>query len=307
MKKNLLLNMITCATLLLCTQGAQGTEHARIQETPKEHWNAMLIHEAARGNLDAFMLALAQGADVNARDKHGDTALMYAAKNGHRPMIEALLARRANPHITNEGGWTALIAAATYNQLDSVLALHDAGMLDVNRTINFRDSAEIEWNRVTALHIATCKNHLPMVKLLLDLGANPLQRDDDCCAPHDYKTTEEISTLLKQRARELATKNLFNACALGGTGDVDAAKQAIADGADVNYHNAAFESITPLGLALSKRNKKLITLLIDSGASKEDEVIEGLTALNYAKFLRDEGIIKLFDPTYIPAPSEATE
>lgn len=36
-----------------------------------------------------------EGEDVNARDRHGQTALMVAAHAGHREVVETLIAYRA--------------------------------------------------------------------------------------------------------------------------------------------------------------------------------------------------------------------
>ena len=54
---------------------------------------------------------LAAGADVNAKNKRGNTALHWAAGNGHVPAIEALLAAGAEPDVKNRNGNTPLDVA----------------------------------------------------------------------------------------------------------------------------------------------------------------------------------------------------
>ena len=45
------------------------------------------------GHLDIAKLLLDKGADVNAKSKDGDTALMAASEKGHTKIVELLKAR----------------------------------------------------------------------------------------------------------------------------------------------------------------------------------------------------------------------
>ena len=45
---------------------------------------------------------LMAGADINAQDKDGKTALMIGIINGHQPLVELLLKRNANLGVKNE-------------------------------------------------------------------------------------------------------------------------------------------------------------------------------------------------------------
>ena len=49
-----------------------------------------LLNTASAGNLAAAQFALAHGANVNARDKHGLTALLIAAANGDAQIVRLL-------------------------------------------------------------------------------------------------------------------------------------------------------------------------------------------------------------------------
>ncbi len=61
------------------------------------------------GNVQDVRDLLERGVDVDARDRYGQTALMLAPHAGHREVVEALLAHRANPNITAKYGLSALI------------------------------------------------------------------------------------------------------------------------------------------------------------------------------------------------------
>ena len=66
-------------------------------------------------------------ADVNARDKDGWTALMFAAAGGAAESVKVLLDAGADVNARNEDGLTALIAAALSGTAENVKVLLDAG------------------------------------------------------------------------------------------------------------------------------------------------------------------------------------
>ena len=66
---------------------------------------------AFRGDAAAVINLLERGADVNARDRDGDTALMFAAFRGHTLVVALLLQYGANVYARARNGWTAKKAA----------------------------------------------------------------------------------------------------------------------------------------------------------------------------------------------------
>ncbi|HEX5801435.1 MAG TPA: ankyrin repeat domain-containing protein [Azospira sp.] len=64
-----------------------------------------------RGDADAIRRLLARGVDVDARDGHGQTALMLAAHAGHQELVELLIAQRAGLDVTAKYGLSALMLA----------------------------------------------------------------------------------------------------------------------------------------------------------------------------------------------------
>ena len=64
------------------------------------------IHKAAEeGNIYVVKQHLAAGADVNAKNKYGDTPLHYAAWMGDKEIVELLIARGANVNARNFSGF----------------------------------------------------------------------------------------------------------------------------------------------------------------------------------------------------------
>mmetsp|Transcript_39140 Transcript_39140/g.75941 ORF Transcript_39140/g.75941 Transcript_39140/m.75941 type:complete len:282 (-) Transcript_39140:166-1011(-) len=87
------------------------------------------LHVAAQArNLDAVKLLLDLGAEVNARDSKGKTALMLAAftREG-RDIIECLLEKKAEVDFQDSEGGTALMRAARYGNKAVMQYLLDHG------------------------------------------------------------------------------------------------------------------------------------------------------------------------------------
>ena len=86
------------------------------------------LHRAAKaGNLEGLNAALAAGADVNARDGQGWTALMHAVNKGYLLLVEPLLAAKADPDVRAPDGATALFMAVVHGQPEIIALLIKAG------------------------------------------------------------------------------------------------------------------------------------------------------------------------------------
>lgn len=80
-----------------------------------------------RADLQQIHLLLAEGAPVDARDHHGQTALMLAAHAGHRELVETLLSHRADLNVTAKYGLNALMLAIIAGHTEIAQLLADAG------------------------------------------------------------------------------------------------------------------------------------------------------------------------------------
>ena len=86
------------------------------------------LHRAAQaGDIDALEAAIAAGADVNARDARGWTALMHAANKGYTLLVPLLLEAKAEVDIRAPDGATALFIAAVHGHAEVFARLMQAG------------------------------------------------------------------------------------------------------------------------------------------------------------------------------------
>jgi ankyrin repeat protein len=80
-----------------------------------------------RGDIRDVLDRLDRGTDVDALDRHGQTALMLAAHAGHREVVEALITHRANLNTTAKYRLSALMLALIAGHEEVARLLADAG------------------------------------------------------------------------------------------------------------------------------------------------------------------------------------
>jgi ankyrin repeat protein len=64
----------------------------------------LLIEAAEKGDTEKVKALLAQGADVNAKNKRGSTALMLARDRGHSDTVRALVAKGGDVDAKDNNG-----------------------------------------------------------------------------------------------------------------------------------------------------------------------------------------------------------
>ena len=89
--------------------------------------NTELILAASKGDVGKVNDLLEAGANVDAQNKYGMTALMYASEGNHAEIVDALLEADADIDAKNGEGSTALMIAVIHGHEDIVSILLEAG------------------------------------------------------------------------------------------------------------------------------------------------------------------------------------
>lgn len=82
---------------------------------------------AIGGDLGCIDSLIAAGAEINAKDKYGQTALMLAAPRGHDEIVGRLIAAGADLDVTAKYGLSAVMLAVVNHQAAIAEALAKAG------------------------------------------------------------------------------------------------------------------------------------------------------------------------------------
>ena len=159
--------------------------------------------------------AIINGANVNAKNKYSDTALMLVAKNGRTDVAELLLKHGANVNAKgNYGnyGYTALMYAA-YNGHTGAVEI----LLKHGANVNAKD---ISGN--TALMKAAYNGHTGAVEILLKHGADVNAKNDIGFTPLMWvagKGYADIAEVLIKHGADVNAKGIFGDTALKYAGD----------------------------------------------------------------------------------------
>jgi uncharacterized protein len=122
------------------------------------------VIEAARsGNIDEIRALVQKGADVNAAEGDGMTALHWAAEGNHAEAASILLYAGARLDArTRIGAYTPLLVASRVGNAEVIEVLLEAGA-----DVHYRTTT----GEMTALHFAAAAGNPRAVELLLDHGA----------------------------------------------------------------------------------------------------------------------------------------
>jgi ankyrin repeat protein len=136
-------------------------EGADVNAQNKEGRSALQI-ASYKGHEQIVRLLINQGADVNAQNGYGESALHKASDQGYEQIVRLLINQGADVNAQNRDSESALYMALDEGYEQIVRLLIDQGA-DVNAQNGYGKSA---------LHIALDEGHEQIVRLLIDQGAN---------------------------------------------------------------------------------------------------------------------------------------
>jgi ankyrin repeat protein len=206
-----------------------------------------LIQATKARQINKVKLLIAEGTDINAKDREGKTALQIAARIVNPPMIEVLLDHGVDVRARDNEGKTALHYAAENLYLDRELQL----FLDYGSDVNAKDN-----KGKTPLQIAVSKGNADIAKFLLARGADINLKDNDGkSALHvavSQGSADTVKFLLDLGAEASAKDN-----------DGKTALHVVASG------------------CRDRTAATMVQLLVDHGAELYEKDNEGKTAMNY--------------------------
>jgi ankyrin repeat protein len=200
----------------------------------------------------ATQLLLQNGFDVKQRDFNKETALRWAAREGHEAAVQLLLEKGADINAQNKG-WTVLHVAASEGH-EAVVQL----LLEKGADINAQNQG---W---TALHVAASKGHEAVVQLLLEKGADINAQNKGWTALYwaAFKGHEAVVQLLLEKGADVEVKDHKRKTALrvaASKGHEAVVQLLLEKGADIEAKD--YRGRTALRLAASEGHKAVVQLL----------------------------------------------
>ena len=258
-------------------------------------------------------LLLAEAADPEIKDKHGQTALFLAAMNRDIYAVELLLDKGANPNATRPDKQTALHWTALNCDVEIAKLLLNRGA-----DLNAKDG-----EGRTALLLAIVEGSTDIVKLLLINGADPYAKDIhertawDLAIKHDNANVvkflliskyDDEKTVLHYAARncyanviklllstkiDLNTKDEHGRTALHHAVRNDGNVVTLLLNAGIDFNAKDQDERTALHQAVRLRKVNAVKLLLDKGANPYECDSIQATPLSEAALNSDANMIKL--------------
>jgi len=252
----------------LLKQGA-NVNATQADGTTALHWASY------RDDLESADLLIRSGANVNARNDLGATPLWAACQNGSESMVGRLLTAGANPNAALLLGETPVMVAGRSGSPAVVELLAAKGA-----NVNARAA-----RGQTALMWAVAQKHPEVVKVLIANGADIHARSDSwtevmAVPPHGYLEYNRAIPHGNDTALMFAAR----------VDDLASAKLLVAAGANVNDEDAW--GVSAVVLAAHSGFTDVVKFLLEKGATANSDRA-GFTALHEAIMRRDENLVKV--------------
>ena len=181
------------ALMIASRTGRLGPVQALLAEGADVHAKVQGMGRQAGAGANAFLARMADPTIFDFEAKTEQTALVWAAAEGHAEVVTALIQAGAEFEMTLESGFTPLLFAVRQGHADVVRTLVQAGV-DVNQVIEPGRAWQhpgyeaLLKSGATPLHVAVENGHFELATYLLDVGADP-----DAADPTGYTALHAIA------------------------------------------------------------------------------------------------------------------
>ena len=269
----------------------------------EESWTPLMVAvRSDEPSIEIVELLIEAGAEINATDGAGDTALKKAlyAMHPSPQIIDMLIHAGADVNIIDEDGMTILMEAARRSTPEIVRMLIEAGA-DVN----------ISRKGMKVVNYARANYHLKNTQVLKDLEARTEPISSDWCKDdEEFLELCEIGhlediVLAIENGANIEAKNIFGETLLMRVTSLDMPVEVVEClielGADVNSCNDSGKTILMNAVRNHRQNfdvvkdpdYELVKLLIEKGANVQAVDERGGTVLMYAASRSEPEILKL--------------
>ncbi len=237
---------------------------------------AALVGNKEHGKAICELLLNAK-ADVNIKDNNGWTPLMFAVRDSTPEICMKLIEAGANVNEKDNNGWTPLMIAARNSSSEICMKLIEAGA-----NVNAKSNGGWTPLMIAALNSASSE----ICMKLIEAGANVNEKDNDGWTPlmiaARYSAPEICMKLIEAGAHVNVKNNngwtpLMTAARYSAP---EICMKLIEAGAHVNVKNKG--SLTPLMLAVQYSTPEVCMKLIEAGADVNAKDNDGWTPLRIA-------------------------
>ncbi len=240
------------------------------------HW---AVH---RQDVETARALIRAGADVGAANDLGVTPLLMACRRGQGGLAARLLEAGADPNAALPSGETPLMAAARAGSRAAVEALLERGA-GVNAAEATRGQTALMW--------AVANRRPAVTRALLAHGADIAARTRTRRRVYNMGGSRSAGSASRGIALEEVTEGGSTALLFAArSGDLESARLLVAAGADV--HDATADGNTALAIAAHSGHGSLAVFLLEQGADPNAAPL-GYTPLHAAVLrgtLRDRGV-----------------
>jgi ankyrin repeat protein len=208
--------------------------------------SSALLWAVYNADLEMTRALLSAGAKPDVANRFGVTPLLQAASTGDTAIMEALLAAGADPEKAHPEGQTPLMAAARTGKVDGVKLLLAKGA-NVNASDEFMSQTPLMW--------AASEGHVEVVQTLLEAGAT-------------VNAKAKVSEITDRRHGDFPTGGFTPLMWAVRNGHDDVARELVKKGADLKATNG--DNLTATMIAIINDRFDLAGELLDLGADPND-------------------------------------